>query len=215
MPKGKPGTGPRGRPELRKEPERGDVLAEVREQLGFRKTVDRVTSIRNTRAALQQGGRTLTEGQERKLRADEERALILGKRVRQEIAKKTRETFQAQGIARIGVIGVAIDMLPDSIGVVYECLMSETAQWSDRLKAATWIKETALARPQDMGGIQLASTDIRDVSELTLEEMQATARDLQSLIDAKRSAALSSPDPITSSGEVAPLDSADPPDSID
>jgi hypothetical protein len=187
----------------------------VREELGFRRTVDKVTSIRNTRAALQQGGRTLTAAQDRKLKADEERAMILGKRVRAEIAKKTRETFAAQGIARIGVIGVAIDMLPDSIGVVYECLMSETAQWSDRLKAAQWIKETALARPQDMGGIQLASTDIREVSELTLEEMQATARDLQSLIDQKRAESVSSPDPITAQREAAPLDSSDIPDSLD
>jgi hypothetical protein len=215
MPKGIPGSGPRGRKELRKEPDRGDVLAEVREELGFRKTVDRVTSIRNRRASLSREDRSLSPNQEGKLRADEQRAEILAKRVRAEIQKRVRETFQAQGIARIGVINVAIDMLPDSIGVVYECLMSETAQWSDRLKAAQWIKETALARPQDMGGIQLASTDIREVSELTLEEMQATARDLQSLIDQKRAEAVSSPDPITAQREASPLDSADEPDSID
>ena len=215
MPKGKPGTGPRGRPELRKEPSRGDVVDAVRAEMGFRKTVDKVHAIRAKRASLSREDRSLSPNQDRKLHEDEARELILAKRVRQEIKKRVLDTFQAQGVARIGIINVAIDMLPDSISVVYECLTDDKAQWSDRLKAATWIKETALARPQDMGGIQLASTDIRDVSELTLEEMQATARDLQSLIDAKRSAALSSPDPITPSGEASPLDSVDASDSID
>jgi hypothetical protein len=215
MPKGYPGSGPRGKRELRGQPSRGEVVDEVREQMGFRKTVDKVQAIRAKRSSLQREDRTLTETQERKLREDEQRELILKKRARAEVAKRVRETFHSQGIARIGLIGVAIDMLPDSIGVVYECLMSETAQWSDRLKAAQWIKETALARPQDMGGIQLATTDIREVSELTLEEMQATARDLQSLIDSKRAGALSKPDPEPAIGEAAPLDSVDEPDSIE
>jgi hypothetical protein len=215
MPKGKPGTGPRGRPELLKGGERAEVAAAVREMTGWSKTVDAVQAVRAKRAALTRWNGPLTDAQERALKDAEEKAERIARAANSQVAGMMREVLRDQNIGKVALIQCSLEGLPEAFRLVFETMTDKNSPISLRLECADRIVKWATVRPADAGGISaLDAGGVRDVSELTLEDMQAASRELQALIDRKRSA-VSSTDPIKPIGEASPLDSEDVPDSLD
>lgn len=157
----------------------------------------------------------LTEAQERALKEAEEKAERIARAANSQVAGMMRDVLRDQNIGKVALIQCALEALPEAFRLVFETMTDKDAPISLRLECADRIAKWATVRPSDAGGITpMDANGVRDISELTLEDMQAASRELQSLIERRR-AAVSTPDPIIAEREAAPLDSVEVPDSLD